>query len=228
MPNLNTASDIRLGTDQVTKVYLGLEQVWPSIPLGIIQQNFGIWTGTTMSVTLPSSTSPASTLALFVAGSTIVPTPPGWTFRESQVEDMGHYLFTQAGGANSWNITTNNGAGTWYVVEIANSAYDTSASAHNTNGSHLYATPTVTPTVGQKLLLASIAGATTWGMCTIDDWMDDFTEVADMASPAEPDYPMQGVAVRTVSADGITGYATTATYSPGVSTRSAIIAVFTL
>lgn len=193
---------------------------------GILQQNSGLWTGTSLAVTLPGSTSSSSIVALFVAGNTIVPTPAGWTLRESQVEEMGHYLFTRTGGTSSWNITTNNGVGTWYAAEIGG-AYDISASAHNTDGSHEYATPTLTPTAGSRLLLASIAGATAAGVYTITDWTNSFTEVADLGNPTD-DNPMQGVAVRTVTADGVTAYGATATYSQSVSTRSAIIASFTL
>lgn len=195
-------------------------------PGGILQQNSGIWTGTAMSVSLPSATNATSTIALFVAGNTIVPTPAGWTLRESQVNWMGHYLFTVAGGVNSWNITTNSGLGTWYVAEVG-AAYEVSASAHDTNGSHLYTTPTLTPTAGPRLLLASVASLTTGIASTITDWTDNFTEVADVCNPTS-DYPMQGVAVRDVSADGMTGYMTTATYSQSVGTRSAIIASFIL
>ena len=195
-------------------------------PSGILQQNSGIWTGTTMSVSLLGSTAPTSTITLIVAGNTIVPTPAGWTLRESQVEEMGQYLFTRTGGTNSWNITTNNGVGTWYAVEIGG-AYDISASAHNTDGSHEYATPALTPTAGPRLLLASIAGASPIGVYTITDWTDSFTEMADLGNPTD-DNPMQGVAVRTVTADGVTAYGTTATYSQSISTRSAIIASFTV
>ncbi|TAH31796.1 hypothetical protein EYC58_03915 [Candidatus Saccharibacteria bacterium] len=102
-----------------------------------------------------------------------------------------------------------------------------SASAHDTNGSHLYTTPTLTPTAGPRLLLASVASLTTGIASTITDWTDNFTEVADVCNPTS-DYPMQGVAVRDVSADGMTGYMTTATYSQSVGTRSAMITSFIL
>lgn len=195
-------------------------------PGGILQQNSGIWTGTAMPVSLPSTTNATSTIALFVAGNTIVPTPAGWTLRESQVNWMGHYLFTVAGGVNSWNITTNNGAGTWYLAEIANGAYDTSASAHDTDGDSQYTAPILVPTAGNRLIIASLGGTEDHGPYTIDSWTDGFNEVADVCYPSG-DYPMQGVAVRTVTADGVTGYTTTGAYSIAVS-RSAIIASFTL
>lgn len=193
-------------------------------PDRLLQQNSGIWSGTSMTVTLSGAMTPGSTLMLIVAGNTIVPTPAGWILRESQVNDMGHYLFTQSGGANSWNITTNNGAGTWYVAELAMATYEMGASANDPLGSHAYATPTLTPAAGHRLLCASVASSSGDEIQrTISDWTDSFTEVADVCNPTG-DYPMQGVALRDMSADGTTGYMTTATYSQSVGTRSAIIA----
>lgn len=230
MPNLTTASDIRLGTTPVGKVYAGTQQIWPLPSPGndIIQQNTGIWSGTSMSVSVPGPTAPTSTMVFIIAGNTIVATPSGWTLRESQVNEMGHYLFTRMGSTNSWNITTNNGAGTWYVAEVASSTYEASASANDPTGSHEYATPTLTPLAGHRLLLASVASSSGDEIQrTISDWTDNFTEIADICNPTG-DYPMQGVALRDVSTDGVTGYMTTASYSQGVGTRSAIIASFIL
>lgn len=201
--------------------------VWSDPSTGILQQNSGTWSGATMAVTLPASTSPSSTLALFVAGNTTLSTPAGWTLKESQVEDIGHYLFTCSGGSNSWNITTNAGVGTWYVVELGGSVYDVSSSVHNTSGSYGYDTPVLTPTAGHRLLLASVSSASTDGARTITSWTDTFLEVADICN-LTAENPMQGVAVRDISADGVTGYMTAATYSQSVGTRSAIIAAFTL
>jgi len=196
-------------------------------PGGIVQQNFGIWTGTAMAVTLPSATAPSSIIALIVAGNTTVSTPIGWTLRQSQVNFMGHYLFTQSGGGSSWNITTANGSGTWYIAEISGGTYDTSASDNDPSGSSSYMTPALTPTVGERLLIASLGsvngGAT---VCTVSDWTDSFVEVADVCNPTA-DYAMQGVAARTVTADGVSSYSTGVTYSMNGVYRSAIIAAFT-
>ncbi len=229
MPNLTTASDIRFGTTPVDKVYLGTEQVWPVVPTatGLIQQYSGIWIGTTMSVSLPTATNPSSTLALFVAGNTVVPTPSGWTARESQVNIMGHYLFTRAGGANSWNITTNDGLGTWYIAEIGG-AYETSASQNDMNLDDGYETLPLTPAAGPRLLVASLASVLDQPVVlTVDEWTGGFTEVADICSYPTTDNPMQGIAVRTVAADGITSYMTSALFAPQQTFgRSAIISSF--
>lgn len=195
---------------------------------GILQSNSGIWSGTTMPVSLPGATSPSSTIALFVAGNTIVPTPGGWTLRQSQVNAMGHYLFTRSGGANSWNITTNNGVGTWYVVEIANAAYDTGAAANDPWDFTAYTTPSLVPSAGNRLLIASFGSLTDTSLArTVSGWTGGFVEVADICNPTS-DYPMQGVATLSVTADGVAGYTTGVTYSSLSVGRSAIIAGFIL
>ncbi len=197
-------------------------------PSGILQQNTGIWTGTAMSVTLPAPTGPSSILALFVAGNTVVPTPAGWTLRQSQVNIMGHYLFTRSGGANSWNITTNNGAGTWYAVEIANSTYDSGASGNDPWDDGTYATPSLVPSAGSRLLIASIGSVTDTSLVrTVSEWTDGFAEVADICNPTS-DYPMQGVATLSMTADGSASVMTGVTFSSLSVGRSAIIAAFIL
>ena len=195
---------------------------------GLVQQNSSIWTGTTMSVSLPSTTSPLSTIVLIIAGNTIVSTPSGWTLRESQVNMMGHYLFTRTGGTNSWNITTNSGAGTWYAAEVGG-GYETSLSDNDSGGDAWYTTPLLAPTVGNRLLVASIGSVSDepYTVRTVSDWTNDFTGVADICN-ATADYPMQGVAARSVTTDGVTSYETTATYSINSTGRSAIITSFTV
>lgn len=195
---------------------------------GILQQNTGTWSGTTMSVTLPSSTNPSSTLALFVAGNTIVPTPAGWTLRESQVNAMGHYLFTRSGGTNSWSITTNAGQGTWWVAEIANSTYDSGVSGNDPWDYGEYATPSLVPSAGSHLLIASIGSLTDTSLVrTVSGWTGGFAEVADICNPTS-DYPMQGVATLSATADGVAGFMTGITFSSLSVGRSAIIGAFKL
>lgn len=228
MPSLYTASALRLGTANVTRAYLGSTQVWPAEDVddggGILQQASGTWTGATMEVSLPSATLGTSTVALFIMGNTTISTPAGWTLRRSEVANMGHYLFTRDGdGTNSWSIPAAF-TGTWYVAEIGNGEYDTGASANNTTGSMTYTTPNLVPTAGTRLMIASVGGANN-NPNTIVSWNNDFTEVADVYV-AQMDRPMQGVATRTVTANGSDTYSTMATYQFSTESRTAIIASF--
>lgn len=228
MPPLNTASALRLGTTTITKAYLGDVQVWPTEGAGdgggILQQASGTWTGATMEVSLPSATLGTSTIALFVMGNTLIATPAGWILRRSEVNNMGHYLFTRdGGGTNSWSIPSAH-AGTWYVAEIGNGEYDTSASANNTGVSTTYATPNLVPTVGTRLMIASVGGAND-GANSVTSWMNTFTEVADLYVDAM-DRPAHAVATYTGNVNGSDSYSTTATYQAITGSRTAIIASF--
>lgn len=195
---------------------------------GLVQQSSGTWSGTTMSVALPAPTHPASTLALIIAGNTTVPTPSGWTLREGQVNWMGHYLFTRSGGSNNWSIPTANGMGTWYVVEVGNATYGSSASANESWDYSEYATPSLVPSVGNCLLLASIASGTDTNIVrTLSGWTGGFVEVADICNPTG-DYPMQGVAILSGTGDSIASFSTSATFSSLSVGRSAIITALTL
>lgn len=228
MANLQAASAVYIGTTSVAKIYLGEAQVWPQDDGqsggGILQQASGTWTGATMEVSLPGATLATSTIALFIMGNTVIATPAGWTLRQSEVNNMGHYLFTRDGdGTNSWSVPANH-AGTWYVAEIGNGEYDTSASANNVTDNTTYMTPNLTPTAGTRLVVASVGAAESRPM-TMTGWTNDFVEVADVYVAAM-DYPMQGVATRTVEANGSGSYATTATYEYNSNSRTAIIASF--
>ncbi len=231
MPALHDASALYVGTTTVSRVYLGDEIVWPiddgDTGGGIRQQSSGTWDGVSMDVSLLGPSAATSVVALFVAGNTLVPTPAGWTLRRSEVNDMGHYLFTrEGGGASSWTLPTAAGAGTWYVAEVGNGEYDTSASANDVNWAFNYSTPTIVPATGTKLVMASIGSLdSNGGAATMTGWTNDFVEVADVCS-AVGDRPMQGVATLTVEANGIAAFGTVGTFEFNRGSRSAIIASF--
>ena len=231
MAILNNVTNIYSGSTPVSKVMVGAMEVWPGgggdTGGGIRQQASGTWSGTTMAVALPGASTGTSIIALIVAGNTAVATPAGWTLRQSRVNEMGHYLFTrQGGGGTTWAIPTAAGAGTWYVAEIGNGTYDTGAVSDNINWSTTYATPNLTPTTGTRLLAASLASTNSdSNIRTISGWTNSFEEVADICSPTG-DYPMQGIATRTIEANGSASYSTSGTYSLSSGSRSAIIASF--
>lgn len=225
-----------MGSSPASKVMLGEVQVWPGEPTstdgGIRQQATGTWTESgNMTISLPEDTLDTSLIALVIAGNTVVPTPAGWALRESQVNYMGHYLFTlqDSSGVSTWDFTPNPsalGACTWYLVEIGHGEYDVGASIHNTSSAFSYETPELTPTTGRRILLASIGSIRSGGSeRTIANWTNDFVEVADVCIDHN-DAPMQGVTILEVDSDGATSYSTAGTYSAGSHGNSAIIASF--
>lgn len=193
--------------------------------MAIVQEASGTFNGATFTATLPGAVSSSNTVAVIVAGNTTVTTPGSWTLRTSQVNQMGHYLYDRTGTTSlSQAFACATGQGTWYAVELSG-AYDTSTSANDTTGNTVYATPTLTPTAGARTLLASL-GSLFSSARTVSGWTNSFVEEADVCQ-ASADFPMQGVASLSVTANGSTGYSTTATYSATSTGRSAIIASYT-
>lgn len=190
----------------------------------LMQQSFGIWDGTSMTVSLPSAPSTNSCLVLIIAGNTTVVTPSGWSLRDSQLNFMGHYLYTLTGfTASSWSVTTAAGNGTWWIGEVTNASYELSASANESSANSLYATPSITPGAGSRFLIASLSSATsTSSERTMSGWLSGFNEVADTCNPIA-DFPMQAIATKIVSADGLSSFNTGADYSLASAGRSAII-----
>lgn len=117
MPTLTTANDIRLGTTSVSKVYVGGEQVWPTVPAPIdMWLSRSVLTGGSVD---PNGTSshtctftPATNgnlLVVIVAGSVTCTTPAGWSLLTSAVNYTGLYVFTKtaSGGESSFTTTHN-------------------------------------------------------------------------------------------------------------------------
>lgn len=189
----------------------------------IVQSNSGTWTGTSFTPTLLAASAASNGVLIIVAGNTTVTTPGSWSLRTSQVNQMGHYLYTRDGvSLTSVAMTSGAGQGTWVIVEVQGGTYDTSSSANAATGTNTYNTPTLTPTAGAREVIASLASLSNTGARTISGWTNSFTEFADTCQ-ATADNPMQGAANLAVTADGVTGYSTTGTYSQPSTGRSAII-----
>lgn len=193
----------------------------------IIQQASGTFTASGFSATLPGASSASNCVVLIIAGNTTITTPASWTARQSNVNEMGHYLYDRAGASlTSVTVTSAAGQGTWWIAEIGSGAHDISSSANNIAQTTTYTTPSLTPTAGTRIVIASLASLTGFATVrTISGWTNSFVEQADVCQ-ASADYPMQGVAtLDDFTANGSTAYSTTGTYSAS-SSRSAIIASY--
>jgi hypothetical protein len=166
---------------------------------------------------------------LIVAGSATITTPAGWTLRTSQVANEGHYWFERSGVSVTSVALTGGSASpeTWWMVEIAGGVYQLATGQNNVASGTTYNTPSITPTAGTKILLASIGSASNvLGdniVRTASGWTSSFVEQIDICQPSS-DYPMQGGAILPdFTADGVAAYSTTATYSSASTGRSALI-----
>lgn len=184
--------------------------------MGILQSDKGTYSGTgPITVTLPNPTSSSSKIVVAILGDGTVGTPSGWELRDDNVGYDGAYFFEHAGGATSWDFTPGSAANyTWVAFELDNGVFDAVALSAYTNTSDItWATNGVTPTAGERVLIALVGhispGATGH---SVTSWSDSFVEVADQ-QVAAGDNPLGAVATRTVTADGVATYSTTATFS---------------
>lgn len=198
--------------------------------MSIVQQNSGVFNGTSFTVTLPAPSVATNVVVVIVAGNTTVTTPAGWTLRSSQVNFMGHYLYDRAGGSASYAFTNSAGQGTWWIAEIYKGVFDTAPTGQNaTSANTTYNTQSITPGAGTRLVVASLASVATGGAArTISGWTNSFVEQVDLCqTTGATDAPMQGVAVLdNLAANGSTAQTTTATYSASSTGRSALIASY--
>ena len=90
-----------------------------------------------------------------------------------------------------------------------------------------YTTTSLTPTSGNRYLIASIAGNDAAGAtATLDTWLNSFTERVD-STGASGSGEVVGAADFTVTANGSTAYSSGATYTgAAIDGRSAIIISF--
>lgn len=195
----------------------------------IVQQNTGVFNGTSFTASLTAASDAANCVILVVAGNTTVTTPASWNLRASQVNFMGHYWFDLAGSVTSVAVSNAAGQGTWVMAEIAAGTFDVVASANAAASNTTYTTPTTTPTAGVRIVLASVGSVATGGASrTITAWNSSFLEIADLCqTTGATDAPMQGVAIRdALTVNGSTGFSTQATFSAASTGRTAIIAAY--
>jgi hypothetical protein len=193
----------------------------------VVQQNSGLFNGTSAVVTLPSATSSANLLVISIGADVTMQTLAGWTLRTSQVNDMGHYMWTKQGdGASSWTFTADGALpGAWYIEEITDGTYINATGQNNVTSQTTYGTTTLTPTAGQRRMLASIGSLHNSSVRTLSGWTNSYVEQSDQCSNV-PARPLQGTAALEATADGVTGYSTTATYSLTNTSKSALHGAF--
>jgi hypothetical protein len=105
----------------------------------------------------------------------------------------------------------------WAIAEysgVAASPYDISAGQFAQSSAASYTTPTVTPTAGDRLLIAEIGGS--HGTTTFTDltpWTNSFSRVAVGTSAISTAHEIIGFGSQLVTADGATAYSSGATYT---------------
>lgn len=186
----------------------------------ILDRNSGTFTSTT-GITVSRSTGAYGTgtvIVLVLFGNTTFPSlaASGWSPRHSSVVNLGLYAADRVGaGESSFNVTAGvAGSGEWHCWELsASSNYLTGNAAQSTVGGTTVTTGTLTPTAGDRHLLAVCGGtAAASAVRSVTAVSNSFANLVSSQAAAQ-DWPFSGRADRDVTADGVTGYNTVATFS---------------
>ncbi len=205
------------------------------MPAGIVQVNSGSNNApgsATQTATLLSPATAGNQVLVVAGGDDYAPTPPSGFSEHTgcrQETFLGHYAWrkTAAGGETGINYTLGSASpNCWIIMEVSGidsaSPYDISAGQLAQSSATNYDTPTLTPSAGERLLIATIGGslnsAFTSGMGA---WTNSFTERGDVFTTiASGTRDSIGVATLAVTANGSTGYTTNATWDGATSPQS--------
>jgi hypothetical protein len=212
----------------------------------LVQKNSGsISLSTSIATSLSGGTTAGNSIFIFIQSAATVATPSGFVSRAPQVNFTGFYLFDKlvASGNSTDTPTLTNGAAvnaTWQIAEYSGVTATAGTPAGNNstfqlNGSK--ATPNITPTAGDRLILAFVgamasAGTSTFTSGQPDTWTNSFTgqnSILHTGSATSGDESFaSGWADLLVSANGSTAYSTAATVDVNAGTLhpSTIIAAY--
>lgn len=194
---------------------------------GVVNTPSNTWTVTKASGSFGTGT----VIVVAIFGNTVFSTPAGWTQRASSVADMGLYSYdkTAAGEASLAFTCTAAGTGEWFVWELSAGSTFLDALATQAASPTLTAhpTPNLTPTAGNRHLLA-VAGGNGSLTRSVTAWSNSFVGGGTLTGghATGGDNTFSGAADRDVTADGVTAYGTTATLSTGTATRGGLLASY--
>jgi hypothetical protein len=161
--------------------------------------------------------------------------PSGYTLSTgcSQQTFLGHYVWWKiaAGGETSVSYTIGSASkSAWLVAEFDNidaTPYDTSNGQFATSSVNSYSTPTVTPSTGRRLSLASIGGSSgTADFTAMTGWTNSYTNIASSFHSGSATRDIVSLAYLVLTGDGSTGTSSAATYNIFADSETGIIAVF--
>jgi hypothetical protein len=183
--------------------------------MAILDRNSGTFNGTSFNVTRSTGNfGTGTTIVVAVFGNTVINTPAGWAQRTSSVVSVGLYSYDKTGaGESSIAFTNSAGSGVWFAWEMSSgSSWVTGTSAQNTASTNSYAVASITPTAGDRHLLAVAGGNGAGQPLNVTAFSGGYTEWADVQVTAG-DWSFAAAADLNVTANGSTGYTTTATFN---------------
>lgn len=183
----------------------------------VLDRNSGTFnTATSISVTRSSGNfGTGTTIVVMVLGNTIVSSGT-MTARGSSVVDLGIYVWDKVGaGESSISLSGSPaGSGEWFCWELsAGSAFDVVSATQSAVSAPNFTTGTITPASGARHLLAVAGGVGSGAARTVDSFDSSFAITLTSAQVTAQDWPFAAGAELDVTANGSTGYSTTATFS---------------
>ena len=182
----------------------------------VLDRNFGTFNSTT-SVTVTRSTGSFGTgtvIVVLIFGNTTFTTPSGWTQRHNSVANLGLYAYDRTGaGEASFGFTAGAaGSGQWHVWELSAGSTYVTGGLFQEGSSSTTALPGITPTAGNRHLLAVAGGTNSGASLSVTAFTNSFVLGAGGQATGQ-DRPFSYKGERDVTADGTTSYGTTATFS---------------
>ena len=202
--------------------------------LAIVQSN----SGNTGAASTPSTNATLSTgatagnvLVMAVSADAYFASPPaGWTLNANSKNEtfFGQYVYTKiaSNGETTWALAPGASAAmSWVVIEVSGAAgsyFDGAVAGFVQSSATTHTSGTLTPTAGQRLLIAAFAGSLNGiALRGVQGWTNSFTELQDTWTvKASGDNNNASVATFLVTANGSTGYSTSGTWENGATPQA--------
>jgi len=203
--------------------------------IALAQQAEGV---SAVAVTAPAfsgATTSGNLVVLCFASDDYNGTPDaGWT-QSAEMEQQtfhGAYIWWRIStGETAFQYTIGSATvSAWILTEWSGCdavPYDISEGQFAASSSTTYTTASITPTTGNRVLIALMGGSTSSDQGgTVGTWLNSFTEIADIGTTAGATDDVIGVAYRLVVGDSSTAFSSGCTYDQSQQARSGLIISF--
>lgn len=204
----------------------------------LVQSAEGTSTLATVTASFPSTPTNGNLIVLCFAADDYNGTPnTGWTQSTGMEQQTFHggYIWWKvaSGGSNSFQYTIGSATNSsWVLLEVSGldaAPYDISAGQCTNSSAGSYTTPSITPTSGDRFIVAALGSSNSSGDMSADltTWLNSFTHIRSSGPvSASGTRDSIGVASRDVTANGSTSYSTGASFPFTKTSHSGMIIAF--
>lgn len=204
----------------------------------IVQSAEGTSTSATTTASFSTTPTNGNVIILAFAADDYNGTPnSGWTQSTGMEQQTYHggYIWWKvaSGGSNSFQYTIGSATNSsWVLLEVSGldaAPYDISAGQCTNSSAGSYTTPSITPTSGDRFLVAAMGSSASSGDMSADltTWLNSFTHIRSSGPvSASGTRDSIGVASRDVTANGSTSYSSGASFPFTKTSHSGLIIAF--